>query len=239
MRKTESGAQSARFPMSTFTVERLSFQHLAALPDAWQNADYLALLNALSYDNPEAIAPTELKEMTQLALTDLEPAEAAGVVLAHVAGEELTKGQTEQLAHQMPTEKLWEENPNFALHQKFFNATQLLYDAYNGKFPHPQAVEFKVKITATNPADLALLDHEPAAALLRLLAPGLSDRALLHRLFGEQLAGGEFPEASDILWQLTSSDKTATSVVYDIISSDYWLEEFKYADTYEATLPGA
>jgi hypothetical protein len=27
--------------------------------------------------------------------------------------------------------------------------------------------------------------------------------------------------------------------VYDIISSDYWLEEFKYADTYEATLPAA
>jgi len=239
MRKTGPGDQSARFPMPNFTVERLSFQHLAALPDAWQNADYLALLNALSYDNPEAIAPAELKEMTQLALTDLEPAEAAEVVLGHVAGEALTKGQTEQLAHQMPTEKLWEENPNFALHQKFFNATQLLYDAYNGKFPHPQAVEFKVKLTAADPADLALLDHEPAAALLRLLAPGLSDRALLHRLFGDQLAGGEFAEASDILWQLTPSEKTDASVVYDIISSDYWLEEFKYADTYEATLPAA
>jgi hypothetical protein len=225
--------------MPAFTVERLSFQHLAALPNAWQNADYLALLNALSYDNPEAIAPAELKEMTQLALTDLEPAAAAEIVLGHLAGEELTKGQTEQLAHQMPTEKLWEENPNFALHQQFFNATQLLYDAYNGKFPHPQAVEFKVKITAADPADLALLDHEPAATLLRLLAPGLSDRALLHRLFGDQLAGGEFPEAPSILWQLTPSEKTETSVVYDIISSDYWLEEFKFADTYEATLPAA
>jgi len=225
--------------MSTFTVERLSFQHLTALPAAWQNADYLALLTALSYDSPEAIAPAELPEMTQLALTDLEPAAAAEIVLGYLAGEELTKGQTDQLAHQMQTEKLWEENPNFAMHQKFFNATQLLYDAYNGKFPHPQAVEFKVKITAADPADLALLDQEPATALLRLLAPGLSDRALLHRLFSDQLAGGEFAEATSILWQLTPSEKTATSVVYDIISSDYWLEEFKYADTYEATLPAA
>lgn len=223
--------------MPTFTVERLSFQHLAALPDAWQNADYLALLNKLNYENPEAIAPAEMADMTKMALTDLEPAEAAEIVLGHLAGEELTKGQTDQLAHQMQTEKLWEENPNFALHQKFFNATQLLYDAYNGKFPHPQAVEFKVKITAASPDDLAALDHEPAATLLRLLAPGLSDRALLHRLFSDQVAGGEFPEAASILWQFTPSEKSADSVVYDIISSDYWLEDFKFADTYEATLP--
>jgi hypothetical protein len=225
--------------MPTFSVERLSFQHLAALPDAWQNADYLALLTKLDYDSPEAIAPAELKEMTQLALTDLEPAEAAEIVLGHLFSEDLTKGQLDQLAHQLQTEKLWEENPNFALHKGFFNATQLLYEAYNGKFPHPQAVEFKVKVTAADPADLAALDHEPAAALLRLLAPGLSDRALLHRLFSGQLAGGEFPEASSILWQLTPSEKTDTSVVYDIISSDYWLEDFKFADTHEATLPAA
>ncbi|RYY21062.1 MAG: hypothetical protein EOO36_01790 [Cytophagaceae bacterium] len=223
--------------MSTFTVERLSFQHLAALPTAWQNADYLALLTKLDYDSPEAIAPAELKEMTQLALTDLEPAAAAEIVLAYLFSDELKPGQLDQLAHQMQTEKLWEENPNFALHQGFFNATQLLYEAYNGKFPHPQAVEFKIKISATDPAALAKLADEPAAALLRLLAPGLTDRALLHRLFSEQLAGGDFPEAPAILWQLAPSEQTPTSVVYDIISSDYWLEDFKFADTYAATLP--
>ena len=222
--------------MPVFTVERLSFQHLAALPNAWQPADYLALLTALDYDNPAAIAPAELKDMCQMALTDQEPAAAAETVLTHLFAEQLTAGQLDQLAHQMQTEKLWEENPNFALHQGFFNATQLLYEAYNGKFPHPQAVEFKVKVTAADPADLALLDPPAPATVLRLLAPGLSDRALLHRLFGEQLAGGDFAEAADILWQVAPGEKTADSVVLDIISSDYWLEEFKYADTYEATL---
>lgn len=222
--------------MSAFTVERLSFQHLSALPNAWQPADYLNILKLLEYEDPEAIAPAELREMCQLALTDLEPAAAAEVVLGYLFAEELKTGQIAQLAHQMQTEKLWEENPNFALHRGFFNATQLLYDAYNGKFPHPQAVEFRVKLTATDPAALAALGPEPAA-LLRLLAPGLSESALLHRLFGEQLASGAFPEAADILWQLTPSDQAAGSVVYDVISSDYWLEDFKYADTYEATLP--
>lgn len=223
--------------MSTFTVERLSFQHLTVLPGAWQNTDYLTLLTQLNYENPEAIAPAELREMCQLALTDLEPAAAAEVVLSYLFADQLKPGQIDQLAHQLQTEKLWEENPNFALHQGFFNATQLLYDAFNGKFPHPQAVEFKVRITAADPGDLARLDAEPAAALLRLLAPGLSDRALLHRLFSEQLAGGEFTEAPAILWQLTASEQTATSVVYDLISSDYWLEDFKFADSYAATLP--
>ncbi|TDN39940.1 hypothetical protein E4631_05775 [Hymenobacter sp. UV11] len=225
--------------MSTYTVERLSFQHLSELPTAWTNTDYLALLKQLDYDNPEALAPAELKEMCQMALTELEPAAAAEVVLTYLMADELTTGQLEQLAHQMETEKLWEENPELRLHPAFFNATQLLYTAYNGKFPHPQAVEFKVKITAPTPEDLAVLDPEPAVPLLRLLAQGLSDHALVHRLFSEQLAGGEFPSAPLILWQRTPSDKTADSVTFDVISSDYWLEEFKYADTYEATLPAA
>ena len=222
--------------MPVFTVERLSFQHLAGLPDAWQNTDYLSLLTKLDYDNPEAIAPAELKAMCQMALTDLEPAAAAEIVLDYLFDDQLKDGQIDQLAHQMQTEKLWEENPRMELHQGFFNATQLLYEAYNGKFPHPQAVEFKVKVTASDSADLVLLDQSPAVALLRLLAPGLSDRALLKRLFGEQLAGGEFAEAPAILWQIVPSERTANSVVFDVISSDYWLEDFKYADTYEATV---
>ena len=220
--------------MRNFTVERLSFQHLAELPTAWKNADYKALLAKMDYDNPDEIAAAELKAMCQMSLTDLEPAEAAKLVLDYLFADELKEGQIDQLAHQLQTEKLWEENPRLELHEGFFNATQLLYEAYNGMFPHPQAVEFKVKVTAADPADLAVFDEQPAAALLRLLAPGLSDSALLNRLFGEQLAGPAFAEAPHILWQATPGEQTATSVVFDVIGSDYWLEDFKYADTYDA-----
>ncbi|TPG71800.1 hypothetical protein [Hymenobacter nivis] len=220
--------------MPNFTVERLSFQHLAELPTAWDNADYKALLTKMAYDNPDEIAAAELKAMCQMSLTDLEPAESAKLVLEYLFEDALTGGQLDQLAHQLQTEKLWEENPRLELHEGFFNATQLLYEAYNGKFPHPQAVEFKVKVTAADAADLAVFDESPAAPLLRLLGPGLSDSALLHRLFGDQLAGTTFPEAPSILWQIKPTEKTATSVVFDVIASDYWLEDFKYADTYEA-----
>lgn len=89
-----------------------------------------------------------------------------------------------------------------------------------------------MKVTATDAADLAVF--EPASALLRLLAAGLTDHALLNRLFGEQLAGAVFAEAPNIIWHFTPSHQTATSLTFSIISSAYWLAEFKYADTYEA-----
>ena len=37
-----------------------------------------------------------------------------------------------------------------------------------------------------------------------------------------------------MLWQLTVTEKTANSITFDVVSSAYWLEDFKYADTYEA-----
>ena len=221
--------------MSTFTVERLSFATLTELPNSWHNADYLALLQRMNYDNPEGISPAELKEMCLMSFTDLEPREAAEIVLGYLFPEQLTAGQIENLSHQMLTEKLWEENPEMPLHRGFYQGTQLLHEAYNGTFPATKAVEFRVKCTAAAPEDLAVFDHEPAAPLLRLLAQGLPDNVLLNRLFTTQLAGPDFAEAKSILWQLTPGEKTANSVVFDVVGSANWLEEFKYADSYEAT----
>ncbi|GAB3584977.1 hypothetical protein [Hymenobacter daeguensis] len=221
-------------PAPTFTVERLTFSTLTELPNTWQNHDYRALLAKMSYDNPEAISEAELKEMCLMAFTDLEPREAAEVVLGYLFAEELSAGQIANLAHQMLTEKLWEENPELPLHKGFYQATQLLHDAYNGTFPATKAVEFQVKCTATNAADLAVFTPGPAAPLLRLLAPGLSAKALINRLFSAQLAGDKFEEAAAILWQLTISAQSADAITFDVVSSAYWLEDFKYADTYTA-----
>ena len=221
-------------PAPKFTVERLSFATLTELPNTWQNKDYKALLIKMNYDNPDSISEAELKDMCLMSFTDLEPREAAEVVLGYLYPDELNAGQIENLSHQMLTEKLWEENPELPLHKGFYQATQLLHDAYNGTFPATKAVEFQVKCTAENPADLAVFADEPAAPLLRLLAPGLSDKALINRLFSSQLEGDKFEEAKSMLWQLSTVEKTANSITFDVVSSAYWLEDFKYADTYEA-----
>ncbi|QNH61417.1 hypothetical protein [Hymenobacter sediminicola] len=220
--------------MHNFTVERLTFDTLTELPNSWQPADYKAILRKTGYDNPDEIAADELTAMAQMALTDLEPTEAAQLVLEYLFEDQLSSGQIENLAHQMLTEKLWEENPELDQHEGFFKATQLLYTAYNGKFPRAEAVQFQVQLTAENSEALALFDTAPEAPLLRLLAQGMPDNTLLKRLFHEQLDGTSFPEAPNIIWQLTPSQKTATSVVFEAVSSAYWLDDFKYADTYQA-----
>ncbi|MCB2408434.1 hypothetical protein [Hymenobacter lucidus] len=221
--------------MKNFTVERLSFDTLSELPGSWTNQDYLELLRLMSYDSPEAIEPAELKAMCQMSLTDLEPAEAAQLVMGYLFEDELTIGQAENLAHQMLTEKLWEENPQLGQHEGFFKATQLLHEAYNGKFPRTEAVQFQVQLTAEAPEDLALFATQPEAPLLRLLAQGMPDNTLLNRLFGDQLAGTSFPEAPHIIWQLRTIKQDASSMILEVVSSAYWLDDFKYADTYAAT----
>lgn len=220
--------------MSAFKVEILSFETVNELPGSWQKADYIALLNNLDYDNPEELKDAELKEMCMLALTDLEPSEAAKLVLDYVIRERLTDGQIENLSHEILTEKLWEEYPELDLHADLFRATQLLYQAYNGKFPRAEAVQFKMKITPQG-GDLNIFEENPEAPVVRLLAAGMSDRSLIHRLFSDQLEGKHFPEAASILWQLNTVAKDSASVTYEVVSSTYWLDEIKYADSYEAS----
>ena len=221
-------------PTTKFTVERLTFATLTELPDSWQNSDYKALLQKMNYENPDEIKEAELKEMCLMSFTDLEPREAAEIVLGYLFPEQLNDGQLENLAHQMLTEKLWEENPELSLHRGFYQATQLLHDAYNGTFPRTQAVAFQVKCTAEIPEDTTVLTGTPEAPLLRLLAQGLPDNALLNRLFSAQLAGPIFEEAKYIIWQIKVSERTENSVTFDVVSSSNWLEDFKYADVYEA-----
>lgn len=221
--------------MYKFTVERLSFDTLSELPNSWQNQDYTKLLQEMHYDNPADIDPTELKAMCLMSLTDLEPTEAAALVLGYLFADQLTPGQIENLAHQMLTEKLWEENPQLEQHKGFFKATQLLYEAYNGKFPRAEAVQFQVQLTAENPESLTVFDEQPEAPLLRLLAQGMPDNTLLKRLFHEQLDGTSFAEAPHIVWQLRTVSKADKTMVVEVVSSAYWLDDFKYADTYDAT----
>lgn len=218
-----------------FAVEVLSFATIQELPNSWTRDDYKALLIKMDYENPNEIPEAELKEMCLMSITDLEPSDAAKLVLEYLDQDLLTDGQIENLSHQMLTEKLWEENPKLDLHVSFFKATQLLYEAYNGKFPRAEAVQFQLKITTQNPDNLSIFDKNPQAPILRILAQGMSDRSLVNRLFEDQLQGASFPEAENIIWKLDVLEKETNAMVIDIVSSAYWLDDIKYANNYEAT----
>lgn len=170
-----------------------------------------------------------------MSLNELEPPEAAKIVLDHVfADEDLTDGKTDQLAHDLPDDKLWEQSPELDFHYRLFNAYSLLRQAYNGIFPQPTGVELTLKVTVENPEDLAVFDVSPKAPMARLLAAGMGEKAIINRLYDKQIAGSQFAEAEDILWVLESMSSSDVMREFKIVSSSFWLEDMQDIKQFEA-----
>lgn len=188
------------------------------IDDYWTNDNYIKLLEEFDFPDAAQTNLDELWEMLQMAISDFEPNEAAEVILNYKLGNRLNKGQIQNISHEMQEDNLAEEYADISFHYDFFNINQLLYDAYNGKFPHAEAI----KITLTL---LLKSDHEIEVneeIILKSLIAGLDEHNLLHRLFDKQLKGeSKFKEAEDIIWEL----KNLGDHKYQIITSEYWINK--------------
>tara|TARA_R110001632_G_scaffold19898_1_gene59812 strand:+ start:10664 stop:11350 length:687 start_codon:yes stop_codon:yes gene_type:complete len=220
---------------TSFKVEKLKFVSIEELPNSWSNQNYSDLLDLMDFDGISELEPEELKEFCLMSLADNEPEDAAKIVLTYIFKNRLSKGQIDNLSNEMLDEKMWEEYADISMHEDFFNINQLLYQAYNGKFPNPKAVMFQVKVTAKSKEDLSIFNNFPEASLIRLLVRGLPENTLIYRLFEEQIEGLKFKDAKDIIWQLTIEKTDERVLVFNAISSSYWFHDFKYVDTYEGT----
>ena len=221
---------------SLFNIKLLEFKTIDELPEAWTINDYKALLNAMEYGDISDIKDEEIQEMCLMYLSDNETEDAASIILDYVFNERLNAGQKENLSHEMLDEKVWEEYADISLHEAFFNVHQILYKAYNGKFPHPEAVSFQFEVSAKNSHILNMLNENTEASILRLLVQGMPENTLINRLYDEQLEAGPFEEAKDIIWQIKKQPSASNNFVYSIISSSYWFKDLKYAEVYEAEL---
>lgn len=219
-----------------YTLEPIKFQVIEELPHAWKDDDYRELLESAEYGDTSELSSQELKEMCLLSISDNEPDEAAKLILAYVFGNRLNQGQIDNLSHEMETEKVWEEYAELSMHEDFFNATQLLYKAYNGKFPHPEAIRFKIEVTSKEKTGIEIFEEDTEAALIRLLVQGMPENTLIKRLFDDELKGGDFKDAKDIIWQYTQEAGDNDSLIFEIISSTYWFQDLKYAESFEASL---
>lgn len=220
--------------MSTYQVTLTAERTLDHLPDDWTTADYRELLDRTEYGDTGGLSDTELKEMAYLSVADLERPEAAKLLLEYRCGEQLEAGQIQQAMHEMEREKLWEEYPDMAAHQSLFSAGSLLYAAYNGGFPKTEARELTLEVSTKDDDSAAALRAADPALLLRLLAPGMDEHALLHRLFEDQLTGESFPEAAHILWQADVKETDPRTFELRLLSSTYWLEDYRPVDHYTA-----
>lgn len=222
---------------TSFKIELLTFSNINHLPEAWSQNDYRQLLELMDYGDTATILPDDLKEMCLLSITDYQPEEAASIVLEYVFKDRLNSGQIQNLSHEMQEEKMWEEYADISMHEEFFNIGQLLYEAYNGKFPHPEAITFKVCIDSEKENDLQCFDsNEIENTLLQLLIQGLPENTLINRLFKDELENGNLEQAKDIIWQFKMLEGRGNSIEFEIISSAYWLQDMKYVETFDAIL---
>ena len=185
----------------------------------WTNKDYIKLLEKFDYPDASDADASSLRELLFMAISDFEPKEAAVILLEYKLSEDLNEGQIQQISNDMFLDKVCEEYPEIGLHATLFHINQLLFKAYNGKFPNAKATIVTLTIAPLESENGMQLTKE---YVLKLLSKGLSDSNLIKRLFDHAMnENAPFPEAEDVLWDLTTVD----NLNYTITTSEYWLNK--------------
>jgi len=201
-----------------FNITINSITTVEEITNYWQYQDYINLLERFDFPDADTIKPENLKEMLYMAITDFEPNEAAEIVLSYKLSERLNEGQIAQISNDMLIDKVCEEYPEIDLHYDLFNINQLLFKAYNGKFPNAKAIVVDFTMLSKD-------GHEEEITkeiVLKSFNNGLSDRNLIKRLFTEKMStDSEFVEAGAVLWELNKKDSTN----FTLVTSEYWMKD--------------
>ena len=117
------------------------------LENSWNIADYKELLDRFELPNVESTDIKELRELLFMAISDKDPSEAARIVLEYKLSDEMNEHQIDSVSYEMLVDKISEEYPRIALHMRLFCVNQLLFKAFNGKFPTAKATIVDFEIT--------------------------------------------------------------------------------------------
>ncbi|GAO31381.1 hypothetical protein JCM15548_13737 [Geofilum rubicundum JCM 15548] len=199
-----------------FLVKINNVKNTDELEGSWSLSDFKELLNRFEVPDADTLKENEVKDFLFMAINEFEPREAASIVLDYKLSDHLNEGQIDNISLEMLEEKMAEKYTEIDLHKPLFEVNQLLYKAYNGKFPHIQVNVIDLEIKSKNGEDFEI-DKE---LVLKALVHGLSDNNLLLRLFGDQLEGKvPFPEAEGIIWELKGKEADR----YEMVTSEKWL----------------
>jgi hypothetical protein len=190
------------------------------LENSWNIDDYKELLDRFELPNVESTDIKELRELLFMAIADKDPSEAARIVLDYKLSDEMNEHQIDSVSYEMLVDKISEEYPRIGLHKRLFCVNQLLYKAFNGKFPTAKATLVDFEITPKKNSEETITKE----IALKCFSQNLDSHNVIIRLFGKQLNGEEeFDEANDIIWDL---EKNETG--YTLTTSEYFMskEEF-------------
>ncbi|MFA9390145.1 MAG: hypothetical protein ACERKD_10075 [Prolixibacteraceae bacterium] len=213
-----------------YLVKIIDIKTTDELEGAWNNSDFMELLARFEYPDADQLKTTELKEYLFMAISDFEPNEAAAILLDYRLSDVRNEGQIDNLSHEMQRVKVSENYTEIDLHYNLFNINQLLYKAYNGKFPQVKVniVEFEIK------GEHNASEEITKETVLKALSYGLSDNNLMKRLLSDQLESRtSFPEAEGIVWDMQNKGIG----IYSITISEKWLTKNDFTNMeYECTV---
>lgn len=196
-------------------IEISDIQTVNQLENYWKIEDFKNLLASFDIQGVDGIKPAEILEYLNMAINDMEPSEAAEIVLKYKLGDILSEGQIQNISHEMLLDKVSEEYPDPELHLDLFCINQLLYRAYNGKFPNTEATIILLKLSSSEDFEVN------KEVLLKSLVPGLKENNLVVRLFNDQISGEVgFDDAAKVIWNFKQENGTI-----QLTTSDYWISK--------------
>lgn len=197
-------------------IELISVKKLTEINNYWKKEDYFNILKLMDIAVSESLSENELYEYLQMSVSEMEPNEAAEVLLSYKLEDHLNENQISQIALDMLIDKIVEEYPEINLHYDLYNINQLLFKLYNGKFPNTIATEIIFEIEKE--AESNNLTKEQALKYINLL---MNESNLIKRLFDDKLLlNVPFEESNDIVWQLNENNNQ-----YSVITSEYWISK--------------
>lgn len=219
-----------------YHVKVLSLREIHELPDAWTNAQFLELLKLLEYEDADTTPEEELKETAIMALTDLKAEEAAEVLLDMRLGEQLSRGQRQNLAQELKDDRIWEEYPKIAFHKALFNISCMLNWAFPRVFPTPDMVQIKLEVSTTHAGSASNLQQPTASFFARLLNDGMDEHNIILRLFEQNIVSNSFQEADHIIWKWEQSgfDPALKQNTFTLYTSWNWVDELKGVKSYDS-----
>jgi hypothetical protein len=220
--------------MPNYRVEVDGIEELKELEGSWQDADYVAILQQLDVSGAAEIPAADLREMCLFALQDLDPPQAAALLLNYKLGTVLNAGQIRNYSIESQHERLWEQSADLKIHQPMFSVASLLNAASPMVFPTPDALRVTLRIASDDAAALAMFqDSMDRALLVRMLSCGMESSAILNRLFGDQIAVGNVADGDSIIWGVHVDGQDGNTVRLTIISSAYWLNAIRETESFE------
>ena len=220
--------------MTKYRVGVDEFEELAELEQSWMPKDYVSILASLDIADAGKIDVNELRDMTLFALQDLNPPDAAAVLLKYKVGTKLSAGQIRNYSIESQHERLWEQSADLSLHQDMFAVASMLNSVNAMAFPVPDALRVTFTVQCDDVSKLAIFNSDmDRAILLRMISAGMNESAILNRLFGDQIATGKVADADSIVWQIAIEQSDPATLKIRITSSAYWLRALRETESFE------